>query len=125
LAAAWVTAAGGTALAAQGGPAGDAFKGKQLYASECAVCHKDKSSSLGPALRGIYGRRAGQVTDFKYSDGMKTANRTWDNKTLDPFLAAPTKAVPGATMSAHVPKSQDRADIIAYLKTLKIAARRT
>lgn len=49
---------------------------------------------------------------------MARAGMVWNDETLDAFLAAPAKAIPGTTKSRGVANSQDRADIIAFLKTL-------
>jgi cytochrome c len=100
--------------------AGDPTKGEQLFA-KCASCHaKDKSNRMGPGLLGIVGRQAGSVQGFHFSRGMKAAHRVWDDKSLDAFIAAPQKAVPGTVMPfAGIPDQQQRTDLIAYLETLK------
>ena len=87
----------------------------------CAACHAtDNSARLGPSLHGIVGRRSGTVSGFRYSRAMKNANITWDEKSLDAYIEAPQGLVPGTTMPfAGIPNSGDRADLIAYLETLK------
>ncbi len=69
-------------------------------------------------MRGIYGRLAGSVAGFRYSSAMAKAGLVWNEATLDAFLAAPAQAIPGTSKSRGVANPQDRADIIAYLKTL-------
>jgi len=60
------------------------------------------------------------VPGFRYSSAMKSSNIVWDEKSLDAFLTAPQKAVPGNTMPfAGIPNEQERTDLIAYLETLK------
>ena len=61
--------------------------------------------------------RAGSVPDFAYSGALKQSAIVWDEKSLDHFLAAPMKAVPGTSMTyAGIPDRQERADLIAYLR---------
>jgi cytochrome c len=103
-----------------GADAADAARGEHVYAP-CAVCHpKDKTNSIGPGLLGVVGRQAGSAPGFRYSQAMKTSNIVWDEKSLDAFITAPQKALPGNVMPfAGLPDPQQRTDLIAYLETLK------
>jgi cytochrome c len=86
----------------------------------CTACHtvaKGGRNGIGPNLSGLIGRRAGSVPGFTYSAAMKSSGLTWDAKTLDAFLAAPTKKVPGTKMPISVSDPAKRAVIIAYLTT--------
>lgn len=100
-------------------PAGatpDAVRGESIYA-RCLACHALSYDRVGPRHCGLFGRRAGSVPGFAYSPAMKHSTITWDEKTLDRFLAGPLAMVPGSTMTYDgVPDPQDRADLIAYLK---------
>lgn len=97
---------------------GDAVKGKQLF-SRCSACHSvDGRNKSGPALNGVVGRKAGSLPGFKYSPAMINSNVTWTDETLDRYLAGPSKMIQGGRMSVSVPKDQDRADLISYLKAL-------
>jgi cytochrome c len=113
--AAWLGA--GVALATglcQAAP--DPAHGEQVYA-RCLACHALASDRVGPRHCGLLGRRAGSVPGFNYSPAMKNSNLTWDEKTLDRFLAKPMKVVPGTAMTYDgVPDAKDRADLIAYLR---------
>lgn len=100
------------------GPAGDAARGKTVFA-RCAACHDLNTGAirLGPSLKGVVGRKAGTFANFSYSAGMKGKGVTWGPDTLDQFLTAPSKYVPGTRMAfPGLSNPQDRADIIAYLK---------
>jgi cytochrome c len=105
--------ASGAALAA---PKGDAKKGEEIY-SRCLACHALGYDRTGPRHCGLFGRKAGSVPGFAYSDAMKHSKIVWNAKTLDRFITDPMKAVPGTAMGyAGVKDPQERADLIAYLE---------
>jgi cytochrome c len=109
-------------LAGQASAAGDPVAGKVAFRQRCAICHADEPggrSGMGPNLFGVYGRRAGTGDFASYSTELKASGLVWSNLTLDRFLAGPTKLVPGARMAISVPDAAQRADIVAYLATLK------
>jgi hypothetical protein len=76
----------------------------------------------GPSLVGVVGRPAGTLPHFTYTDAMKNSGFTWDPATLNHFLTNPMVVLPGTTMPLPVADPQTRADVIAYLATLKIPA---
>jgi cytochrome c len=118
LAAAALLAAHGSAAFA----AGDAVKGKAVFA-RCAICHAvNNQNRIGPHLNGVIGRKAGSVAGFNYSPAMKAhgAKTTWNPQTLDVYLTAPQKVVKGTKMAfAGLANPADRANVIAYLATQK------
>src|SRR4051812_9708435 len=73
---------------------GDAARGEKLY-EQCRGCHAYKGTLVGPPHCGVYGRRAGSVEGFAYSEAMKKSGIVWDEKTLDAYLKAPQSAIPG------------------------------
>lgn len=112
------TAMGCTALGAAppAATAPDAMRGEAIYA-RCQACHALAFDRVGPRHCGLLGRRAGSVPDYSYSAALKRSTIVWDEKSLDRFLAAPMKAVPGTSMTyAGIPDRQERADLIAYLR---------
>jgi cytochrome c len=98
----------------------DAATGKQVFA-QCSVCHSINGiNGVGPSLQGIVGRKAGTFADFRYSRAMKAAKFSWDDKTLETYLSDPQKLIPGNVMPfSGLPDAKQRADLIAYLNTLK------
>jgi cytochrome c len=84
------------------------------------ACHSIERDRTGPRHEGLIGRRVGSVPDFNYSPAMKKAGASgmvWDDATLDKFLENPTRFMPGTRMGyAGVKNTQERADLIAYLK---------
>jgi cytochrome c len=105
--------AGGTAYAQ------DAVAGKKVF-MRCVACHAVKAGApakMGPNLAGIAGRKSGSAAGFKYSAAMQKAKLTWNDATMDKWLAKPSAVVPGTSMAfAGLPNPADRANVIAYLK---------
>lgn len=97
--------------------AGDAERGRDLYESRCGGCHSIEANRVGPMHRGVFGRKAGSVADFAYSPAVKASPIIWNDETLDRWLSGPQKLIPGQRMNFSVGEAQDRADIIAYLKS--------
>lgn len=97
-------------------PSGDAFVGKQLFEKRCTGCHALDRDKEGPRLGNVYGRQAGSIPSFKYSDGLKSAHLVWDSHLLDRWLTDPDSVVPDNDMTFHVPSVQERADIIRFLE---------
>jgi cytochrome c len=108
-----------TVTAARALPPGDPARGERIY-ERCNACHSIDRDRTGPRHAGLFGRRAGSVPGFAYSPAMKKAGANglvWTETTLDKFLKAPTKFVPGTRMGyAGIGNDQERADLIAYLK---------
>jgi cytochrome c len=96
-------------------PVGSVARGKELYESRCTACHSLDHSRIGPAHRGVFGRRAGQVAGFDYSKALRGARVTWTAPSLDRWLTDPEAFIPGQKMGYSVPDAQDRADIISFL----------
>ena len=100
-------------------PVGNAANGAKVF-NQCKVCHvTDKGvNRVGPSLGGVVGRKSGSVAGYKYSAANLKAALTWNEATLFKYLEAPQKLVPGTKMAfAGLKKPQDRADVIAFLKT--------
>jgi cytochrome c len=85
----------------------------------CRACHtvqKGAPNGVGPNLNGVVGRPAASLPGFAYSAALRDSKLRWDEKTLDEFIAAPTKKVPGTRMPIGMADPKKRMEIIAYLK---------
>ena len=90
--------------------------------AQCAACHSVEPGKhgVGPSLAGVFGTKSGDIPGYAFSEAMKTAGLTWDEATLDEYLTAPMKKVPGTKMTfAGISDPAARKEVIAYLKTLK------
>jgi cytochrome c len=97
---------------------GDPANGQKVFA-KCKACHTLEAgkNKVGPSLAGLFGRPAGNVEGFKYSDAMRESGIVWDEQTLQHYLENPKAAVPGTKMIfVGLKKPEDRDDVIAYLK---------
>ena len=95
--------------------------GRAAFAT-CAVCHSAEKGRIivGPPLYGVVGRKAGSVADYTYSPANKNSGITWTPEKLFQYLQGPQRVVPGTKMAfSGIPDAQKRADVIAYLATLK------
>jgi cytochrome c len=110
--------AAGTSAHAQ-----DVAKGQAVFAANCAGCHTlDKSgdNAAGLSLFGVVGRKAGAAPGFSYSSAIQSSGVVWTPAKLDAFIAAPNSVVVGSNMYfGGLADAGDRANLIAYLKTLK------
>ena len=95
---------------------GDAVRGKTVFEKRCTGCHALDGNREGPRLAGVFGRKAGSVAGFDYSVGLKNSGMTWNEATLEKWLSDPDMVVPDTKMDFHVPKAQERSDLIAYFK---------
>jgi cytochrome c len=103
-----------TALLAANPPSG-----KELFERRCTGCHALDRDKEGPRLGGVYGRAAGKVASFNYSDALKNAHITWSAEALDQWLADPERLVQGNDMAFHVERAEERSAIIEYLKQMR------
>jgi len=92
--------------------------GREIFERRCTGCHALDNDKEGPRLRGVYGRKAGSVPSFKYSDAIKKADVTWDESTLNKWLTEPDRFIADADMDFHLEKADERSAVIAYLKEL-------
>jgi len=96
--------------------AGDAARGATVYESLCSGCHSLTENRVGPAHRGVFGRKAGSARDYGYSSALTSSTVVWSEETLDRWLTNPEKFIPGQKMSVSVANEADRRDVIAYLR---------
>jgi cytochrome c len=97
--------------------AAEQLDGKALFERRCGGCHALDRDKEGPRLGGVYGRTAGAIDSFHYSDALKNARIVWTEGTLARWLTDTEKLVPNNDMSFQVRSADERSAIIAYLKT--------
>jgi cytochrome c len=94
--------------------AGDAAHGEVLYEG-CQDCHSLDKNDVGPRHRGVFGRKAGSLPDYEYSDALKQSGIVWNAANLDKWLTDPQSFIPGVKMFYHLDDEKNRADVIAFL----------
>ncbi|MCW9014292.1 MAG: c-type cytochrome [Gammaproteobacteria bacterium] len=98
----------------------DIEAGAEYFDQKCSTCHDHKKGGIhnkGPLLWNMFGRKAGSISEFKYSDAMKNSGHTWNFATLNYYLTRTDRAVPGRIMNFRgIRQDQKRANLLAYLR---------
>ena len=79
-----------------------AENGNDLFERRCGGCHALDRDKEGPRLRGAYGRKAGSVDSFSYSDALKNSNIKWNEESLQKWLTDSEQLVPNNNMTFRV-----------------------
>jgi cytochrome c len=97
-------------------------KGKAIFTQQCGTCHtidKGGANKVGPNQWDIVGRKRASHEGFSYSSAMQAKGGEWDYETINDFIFKPQGFIKGTKMAfAGLPKEQDRADVIAFLRTM-------
>jgi cytochrome c len=99
-----------------GATTGDPQRGSELFQKRCGGCHSLDKNKEGPRLGNVFGRKAGTIATFKYSDSLRSAQVVWNEASLDKWLIDTDSVVPDNDMDFHVSKADERADIIQFLR---------
>ncbi|WP_136441723.1 c-type cytochrome [Pacificoceanicola onchidii] len=96
--------------------------GERQFMRKCSICHAlepGPSRKAGPSLHGIFGRRAGTLPEYRYSDTLKNSPITWDSTTIDAlFDQGPDHYIPGSKMPMQIiSAASDRADLVNFLRS--------
>ncbi|HEX6979935.1 MAG TPA: cytochrome c family protein [Alphaproteobacteria bacterium] len=108
----------GVAAPSLAADAGDPARGQTLW-RKCASCHTldaDRRNKAGPSLYGVFGRVAGSVPNYRYSEALKSSGVIWNEQTLDAYLKDTQSYLPGTKMYGGLTQDQDRADLLAFLR---------
>lgn len=115
LAAATLLVSAGGIGAAQ---AQDAAAGQRVF-NQCRACHgvgENARNGVGPNLNGLFGREAGSVEGYSYSDAYKDLVKVWDHENFAVYIQDPRAVTPGTKMTyAGLRNEQQIADLTAYL----------
>lgn len=99
----------------------DVAAGEDFFNKRCTTCHvadKGGANKIGPGLWGVVGADKGTHAGFNYSKAMQASEGNWDFESLNHFLLRPNKYIPGTIMAyAGIAKDQDRANVIAFLRS--------
>lgn len=118
-----IPAAGALAFAASGMAAPTEEPGGKIFKARCAACHSvakgEGPGAMGPNLYGVVGRKAASTEFRAFTPALKKSGLRWDRATLDAFLKAPTKQVPGTRMVVGLPDDKQRAQVVRYLASQK------
>lgn len=95
--------------------------GERQFARKCSICHSLTTGSArraGPTLHGLFGRAAGTVPDYTYSDRLNASNIIWNADSINAlFELGPDHYIPGSKMPMQrITNPDDRADLIAYMR---------
>lgn len=93
-------------------------RGRDLFERRCGGCHALDRDKEGPRLGGVYGRTAGSVESFQYSDSLKGSKIVWNEESLEKWLSDPERLVPDNDMGFRLEKAEERRVIVGYLKSL-------
>lgn len=96
-------------------PVGDPVKGQATYMAKCGGCHSLDANRIGPAHRGIVGRRIASSPGYAYSPALRKVAGNWTPPRLDQWLRGPQQFAPGSKMFVTVGDATQRRDIIAFL----------
>ena len=104
--------------------AADVAAGKAIFDKTCANCHSGEAgvNKVGPSLFDVVDRPIASIQGYEYSNTMRAVAKdwkVWDEKHLNAYLTNPRQVLHGVKMFFAVPDAQDRANVIAYLNTIK------
>ncbi|HXS11317.1 MAG TPA: heme-binding domain-containing protein [Acidobacteriaceae bacterium] len=113
---AWANGAAATGVTAEATLAGDPIRGKAVFEKRCTGCHALTTDREGPRLQGVVGRPAASIPNFPYSTALRQTHIVWTEESLDRWLTDPDSFIPNSNMDFRVPGSQERKDLIVYLR---------
>jgi cytochrome c len=95
--------------------------GELQFARKCSVCHSldpGETNRAGPSLLNVFGRKAGSLPDYPYSEALLKSEMVWDEQSIDQlFVKGPSAVVPGSKMPLQkIPDDDKRAALIEFLK---------
>ena len=100
---------------------GEMSLGERQFARKCSVCHTLSPSDgnrAGPTLHRLFGRQAGSLPGYPYSEGLRKSGLVWNEKTIaDLFDKGPDHVTPGSKMPLQVINDDNKLEaLVAFLK---------
>lgn len=96
----------------------DAEAGKRVF-TQCRACHQvgeTAKNGVGPQLNGLFGRKAGSVEGYNYSNAFKALDKVWSEENFAVYIVNPRQVTPGTKMVyAGLRDEQRIKDLTAYL----------
>lgn len=106
----------------------DVAAGERSFA-KCRSCHQvgeNARNLVGPKLNGLFGRQAGSVEGYNYSDANKKSGITWTEESFATYIKDPRAAIPGTKMIfPGIKNEQEIKDLTAYLKQFDAAGKKS
>jgi len=96
----------------------DGVEGKEVFSRRCSGCHALDGDKEGPRLRGVFGRKAGSVAGFRYSEALRRSRIVWDEGLLEKWLENTEAVVPENDMEFRVANPAERRALVEYLKSV-------
>jgi cytochrome c len=99
-----------------------AARGRKIFESRCATCHEGSppsTTTLGPSLAGIVGRKAGTGKSGVHSRALAESGIVWSRDALRRYLSDPGREVPGTIMPVRMENPKQLEDLLSYLETLR------
>jgi cytochrome c len=123
----WVAAVAIAAFTGTAHAQGDAAQGEKVFL-KCRPCHRIGETAknlIGPKLNGLFGRKAGTIADYSYSDANKKSGITWDEATFRDYISNPRAKIPGTKMIfLGIKNEKEIDDLVAYLKQFDVDGRK-
>lgn len=97
----------------------DVKEGQKSF-NKCRACHtvgETARNGVGPMLNGLFGRKAGTIEGFKYSEANKNSGIIWDEKNFGEYIKDPKKFMPGNQMTfIGIKSDKEIENLTAFLK---------
>jgi cytochrome c len=106
-------------------------EGERIFRTQCGACHQlgpTARNAVGPQLNGIFGRRAGSIEGFRYSNAYRTpavTEKTWNPDNFRVYIRNPREVTPGTSMVYAGMRNEDQiTQLIQHLQSFDAQGQR-